>query len=365
MAQVKILIATIAVSFLSDGAIRAQDLHEPWGDQKNKWNVDSWTLQVDNDLFANTDRDYTSGVRLAFGGPITSAQEFGPLRGKLHKLSGDGSDYKVFDQLSQFRENREYRWGTGFTQLQFTPDSSLPRTPPPGERPYAAWLGADVSIHVRDDKSFSTVALSIGVTGEWALGEETQDILHHDITRAPLFNGWDSQLPEEVTVNLHLDHKRKMGFLDSAYIGNFGFDGYYEFGGSAGTMRTAAYVGGLIRGGWNLPNDYSVPRLQIASQSSEFFTGHDHDKGQFSAYILCGLRGSAVLHDITLDGSLFQDWNFSVNSKPFIGELIFGAGMGFGDWELVYSRTIRTNEFEDQIDNQDFGSILIRWRKPF
>jgi hypothetical protein len=247
----------------------------------------------------------------------------------------------------------------------FTPDNHVPRIPPPGERPYAAWLGAEFSIQVRDENSLSSVALAIGVTGKWALGEETQDIIHHDVSHSPFFNGWDSQLPEEVTVDLLLDHKHRLRFMDDWRSGLWAIDGYYEFGGSLGTLRTAAYAGGLVRAGWNLPAAYSVPRLQMVSYANQYFRGGSGDHGGFRAYLLGGVRGSLVLHDATLDGSLFQDWRFAVGSKPFVGEVVLGAGVGIRDFELIYSRVLRSAEFESQSSNQEFGSVQVVWRKHF
>jgi hypothetical protein len=77
-----------------------------------------------------------------------------------------------------------------------------------------------------------------------------------------------------------------------------------------------------------------------------------------------GARGNVVLHDITLDGSLFQDNHYTVNSEPLVGELVLGAGMSLGSFELLYSRILRTDEFEGQHANQEYGSLQFRWSKP-
>ena len=330
--------------------------------------VDNWSLQLDNDLFANSDRDYTNGARFEIGGQLQQGYAYDPLQEQLRKLSGDGSGPRFFDSLTNFEDRAkiEYGWGFGITHFMFTADNPYTQFPPSGERPYAAWLGAEYALYLRDENSISSVALSVGVTGEWAFGEEIQDWVHTNISGSPLYRGWDSQLPEEVTVNLHLDHKRRMRFLDNVRWKKLGLDGYFEFGGSAGTFRTAAYVGGLMRAGWNLPNDYSVPRVQLASYNTRFANPSAVNDNGFSIYLLGGIRGSAVLHDITLDGSLFRDFRFSVDSKPLVGELIGGVGIRFWSLgEVVYSRTLRTDEFYGQNANQEFGSLQYRWRKSF
>lgn len=325
----------------------------------------SLMIQLDNDLFAGSDRDYTNGFRIAMGGPSGLEPNYGGIREWLRKLSGDESGYSIFDHLSHFEDEKpDYSWGFSLTQLMYTPDNPVPPTPPLGERPYAAWLGAEFSMQVRDENSLSTVALALGVTGQWALGEEVQDIVHHDISKSPYFNGWKSQLPEEVTISLILDHKRRIQFFDKLKYGCWGIDGYYEFGGSLGTLRTEAYIGTLVRAGWNLPGSYVVPRIQFASYGNQYFKGADQNN-DFRAYVMAGARASLVAHDATLDGSLFQDWRYSVGSKPFVGEFILGCGVGICCFDLIYSRVIRSDEFKGQLTNQEYGSVQLVWQKQF
>lgn len=328
------------------------------------WCVDNFLAQIDNDLFAKSDRDYTSGVRLAWGGPLFEDQDYDPIRAQLNKLA-DGSD-SLLEKFADTRQDSQQvdAWGLSIAQLMFTPEDYFPRVPPPGERPYAAWLGTDYSVHMRTNNSLTSVGLNVGVTGEWALGEALQDIIHHDLTHSPYFNGWDSEMPEEVTVNLSLDHKRRFRFFDSWTAGPFGVDGYHELGGTAGTFRTSGYGGALVRTGINLRNDYSVPRLQLGSYSNQYFSD-TKTPHWFSAYLLGGVRGNLILHDFTLDGSLFQDHRYTVDSKPFVGEIVLGAGVCICSFELLYSRILRSDEFDGQNANQEYGSIQLRWSKIF
>lgn len=360
-----LVLVVLGIAALSSGPAWCQNLLLSPGGSGTA--VDNVILQVDNDLFSGSDRDYTSGVRLACGGPLPSEEINGWLRGRLRRLLGEEGSYPLFERLAGFPEwnEPEYGWGTSLSQLLFTPADHLTPVPPPGERPYAAWLGVEISVLARDEVSLSSATLSLGVTGEWALGEVTQDFIHHEISHSPYFNGWDSQMPEEVTLNLHLDHKRRLCFLDDWRAGGFGVDGYYEFGGALGNLRTAAYAGALLRAGWNLRGTYAVPRLELGSFSNQFFRGASSAAGPFTAYLLAGLRGSAVLHDITLDGPLFTSHRHTVNSKPWVGEVIVGAGLAFHQWELVYSRTIRTDEFEGQRSNHGYGSMQLRWVREF
>jgi hypothetical protein len=47
------------------------------------------TFYLDNDLFANTDEDYTNGARLSWISGSRDPNEFGPVQRNLQRLSSD------------------------------------------------------------------------------------------------------------------------------------------------------------------------------------------------------------------------------------------------------------------------------------
>lgn len=319
-------------------------------------------LQVDNDLFANSDRDYTNGVRLGFIRPIRS-DTFGPLQNALRRLSGAENALGPFGRATGFDQARdiEYDWGIALTQLMFTPDDPEAPAPPPGERPYAGWLGAEFSLHAKDREALSSVTLSLGVTGEPSLAESTQDFWHRNVSDSPIFQGWDTQVPRTVTVNLHFDRKRRYPALRRIGGGPVDVDGFFSWGAALGNFRTDAYVGSLLRGGVNLPPDYSTPRLQLGNYSHDLFRGATSEAA-WSLYGFLGARLSAVAHDVTLRGPLVRDFDEAETLEPLVAEGLAGFGLRFRSWEISYAHTLRTDEFEGQDANQAFGSVMIRYR---
>ena len=192
--------------------------------------IGNFMVQLDNDLFTGDDSDYTNGFRAAMGGELGTQPDYDRLREVLRRFSGDESTFGFLDKLYGINSRElTYGWGFGVTQQMYTPDKPRSVTPLPGERPYAAWMAMEFSMQVRGEDSLSSVGLAVGVTGEWALGEEMQDIVHHDLTGSDLFNGWGSQLPNEVTLGLLLDQKRRIRPLADLEWGKFGLDGYTEF----------------------------------------------------------------------------------------------------------------------------------------
>jgi len=330
------------------------------GAHDRPWQV---LTQWDNDIFAGSDRGYTNGARLAFLRELEPGAETDHLlRRSLHSLSG-ASDSTF---LSGFRlggtEDLRFAWGFGLTQLMFTAEDEFAPFAPDGERPYAGWLGLEFSLHAKSKRSVSSVTLSLGTTGPNSYADDLQTWVHEEITDSPVFQGWDSQVPGEATLNLHFDHKRSFGFPPGP---EFGVDGYWEWGAAVGNFRTDAYLGALLRAGYNLPATYSTPRLQLGSYGHELFRRADPAESPFSILGFAGLRGTAVVHDITLDGPLFRDFDTGVDAESFVGELLVGLSLRYGSCELSLSRTFRSDEFTGQSESQEFGSLLFRLSGAF
>ncbi|MEN8744806.1 MAG: lipid A deacylase LpxR family protein [Lentimonas sp.] len=270
----------------------------------------------------------------------------------------------VGDYRYHAREPNRFSWGVGLTQLMFTPDNPTALSAPKGERPYTGSLGIEFSLHVKNSESASSVTIALGTTGPNRYADDSQTWIHENVSSSPTYQDWDSQVPVEMTVNLHLDHKHRIDRLDCGNDSTFEIDGYYEWGAALGNFRTDADLGGLLRAGYNLPDNDSTPRVQIGSYEQGLFK-EETRKDAFSVFGFTGIRGSAVLHDITLDGPIFRDFDTVVDSKPFVGELLIGAGIRWGDCDLSLSRTLRTDEFAEQNENQQFGSVLFRLQWPW
>ena len=322
----------------------------------------SLAFYLDNDLFVGSDSDYTNGARLSYISPDKDPNDLPVIQSALRKLSGDPSSLAWMNRLFGLNEVEQirYQWGFAVTQLMFTPESLTAPSAPPGERPYAGWLGMGFSLHVKDSHALNSVELSIGLVGPQAFGKEAQDFVH-DVRGFARFEGWDSQIPNEPTVNLHLSQKRRLRFLESAdWL--LATDGIFEMGADLGTFRTAAYIGTLSRFGYNLPIDFSDPRLSLTANTQEIDTSNSIETHSFSIYGLVGGRASAVAHDITLDGPIFRDFDTGISSEAAVAEGYLGFGVRWRDWEMSYVHTYRTKEFEGQKDAQKFGSVVIRTR---
>ena len=132
------------------------------------------------------------------------------------------------------------------------------------------------------------------------------------------------------------------------YAGDLGaFQVGLGVGLALGNVRIDAHAGGMVRAGYNIPNEFGVGR-----------TGRGADLG---FYIFAGAFGSAVALDIFLDGNTFRD-SAHVDKKPFVVDAQAGLALQTGDWRLAYTYVTRTEEFEGQGEQQDFGALALSWR---
>lgn len=320
------------------------------------------TFYLDNDLFSGTDRNYTNGARLSWISGERPVSEIGSVQRLLRRLSGDAESFDLVKRLTGFEDPAEVRYNFGFslTQLMFTPEDPLYPGQPPGERPYAGWLGVGFSLHAMDDRVMNSVQLTVGVIGPDALGEEAQDVVH-DIRHIRKFNGWDAQVPNEPTLGLYLGQKRRLDLhWEEWERGAFRVDALADWNVALGNFRTGLDAGLFIRAGHNLPADFSDPRLSETAYSHRYFRGGSGDTGRFSAYALFGARGKLSMYDASLEGPVFNDFDTGVEKEWLVGEVFAGFGVRWDAVELSYVHTFRTNTFEGQEGGQQFGSIALR-----
>mgnify|MGYP001553124146 FL=1 len=320
------------------------------------------SFYLDNDLFAGADDNYTNGVRVSWLSGARDPEYFGAVQRGLRILIGDVDSLRLFQRISGFRDltNIEYNYGTSITQLMFTPEDPDALESPEGESPYAGWLGSGFSLHAKDAWAINSTELSIGTVGPNSRAREVQDFIH-DLKGVDRFKGWSSQIPNEATLNLFYSQKRRMTFLEPEW-GKFALDGFGDWGIGLGNFRTDLYLGALTRFGWNLPVDFSDPRLSPTAYSHQPFKTDRKEVGRWSFYGLFGFRGSAVAHDVTLDGPVFSHFDTGVTREPFVGDIYAGFGFRYRDLKITYVQTYRSLRFKEQSKGKEFGSIVVSYR---
>lgn len=320
------------------------------------------TFYLENDLFSGTDGNYTNGARLSYITPAKPALHIPFIHKNLRLFSGAKNSAGWMQKIWGLdrSDEIEYNYGFALTQLMFTPETFETSSAPAGERPYAGWLGLSFSLHARNQHTLNSVEISFGTVGPHAYAQESQDWIH-DIINEEKFNGWDSQIPNEFTLNINFNQKRRWDLLEAASL-PFGLeiDGFHETGYALGNYLTDIHVGAMIRVGWNLPVEFSDPRLTETAHTQRLYSNGSDNTQDWSVYFLCGGRGASIFRDITLDGPMFRDFETGVKKERFVGEVYAGFGVRYNDWECGYVHTLRSKEFKSQNDSQWFGAVAIR-----
>ncbi len=298
---------------------------------------DKRTLSIvyENDIFYNTDQNYTNGVRISWLSGLNDVPGF--LREAAAKSP-------------LFPEEGDARVEFSIGQNMYTPADITLTTPSEDDRPYAGWLYGSVGLISENGKRLHQLELQIGVVGPASLAESTQKFVHKYITDSDEPQGWSSQLPNEPTIQLN--YLRSWRALAAIGGQGFGADLTPQVGLALGTVYDHIEAGVMLRLGRNLLLDYGPPRIQPSPPGSGYFLSSPY----LGFYVFGGAMGRAVGRNMFLDGTLFRD-SRSVDKEYFVADLTAGAAVTWRDYRLAFTHVFRTPEYEGQSGFHEYGSL--------
>ncbi len=339
----------LALTFCAMGAAlaaaapaAAQDAND-----ENDWVA---TLQMENEFFIpgrNDDRYYTQGLQLNVLTPSRSS----PIAGRARNLP-------LLDPEALFRG------GFVIGQNIYTPEDLTLANPDPTDRPYAGWLYMGGEVMTYSEKQLDSLQLQVGMVGPSALGRWAQNNWHKHVNRIPEAMGWDYQLKDELAFVAYGERRwRPVELWPSFRAGQDGrpprteglsLDFTPAVNLAAGTVQVSAGLGGTLRIGTHLDEDFGPPRIRPAPSGSSFF-GPSRD---FAWYAYAGTETRGVARDIFLDGNTFRD-SRRVDRRPLVQE--FQAGVVARVWRLrvTYANVWRTEEFRGQNGASRFGALTV------
>lgn len=319
-----------------------------------------YTFQVENDVFnrlAQTDRDYTSGLRIGWLSPALTEMAPGIVAATtVPTFFGEAPATSVIRRVA-----------VSFGQNIYTPADTWITQPIYNDRPYAAWLYGSFALQYTykraDEKTgrdepmrLDTLQLDLGVIGPAAGGDFVQNNWHTLIGVAPTY-GWANQLHNEPTIGIAFERRWRTGRSVLIEDPKLEVDFIPRIGAALGNVATYASAGGTARIGKNLRDDFGPTRARPALPGSEAFIGD----GSFGWYLFAGIDGQAVARNIFLDGN--TDGNsLSVGHRPFVGEAQVGFALLYGGVRFTYTQVLRTPEFYQQDRFTQFGSVNITFR---
>jgi lipid A 3-O-deacylase len=299
----------------------------------------AFSILFENDLFFNSDHDYTNGVELGY----TTAPD-------------DTPDFAtdIAHALPFFTKKGDVRTRYAIGQTMFTPRNINLVNPPLTDRPYAGFLYASMGVVADSGVHLDQLQLTLGVIGPDSLAENSQNFVH-DIIKDQEAKGWGTQLHNEVGVILNYERAFKIIEPQSFLGGVFDIEPHYGF--AVGNVYDYANAGAMARFGFNLPKDYGPKRIQPSLPGSDYF----EPTAGLGAYVFAGVDGRAIARNLFLDGNTFES-SRSVNKMNLVGDLTFGAAVTFDAFRLAFTRVIRSREYKTQGKESQFGAVDLTFR---
>ncbi len=312
------------------------------------------TLHLENDLFAsdNHDRHYTHGTKISWiSRDLSNYRDIEGMPIWMHR---------VMERMPFVNDPEEQRSvSLSLGQNIYTPEDKERVDLIPEDRPYAGVTYLGLGLHSRNRRQMDTLEFDLGIVGRHSYAEDCQQEVHR-IVESIRPKGWPNQLHDEPLLNVHFERKWRMP--GARIPEGLGLDCIPHLGVAMGNALTGVNLGGQVRFGWNLPNDFGTYRIRQGSDSSAPVDDADprffRPFRRFGIHLFLAVDGNAVARNILLDGNTFHD-SHSVNKKPFVADLIGGVGMIIHRVKITYSYVHRTKEFEAQKDEQDFGAFAV------
>lgn len=146
----------------------------------------TYTFLFENDLFGDSDAQYTNGLKVSW------------LSGDLHRIEsrpgvppwllGLVERLNAFERRVVDDDDRQFNFGFAVGQAMFTPDDIATSALVPDDRPYAGWLYGALTFVSKSRNIADTLEFQGGVIGPASLAKQAQNLVHdiRDIPRARL-----------------------------------------------------------------------------------------------------------------------------------------------------------------------------------
>lgn len=317
-----------------------------------------FSVYLENDLFHRTDRNYTSGVKLAWVSPdLKKFEDAKCMPGWLEaaeKAVRDGFALKFAEEA----DKRNFVATIG--QEMYTPGDGTRKDLIRSDRPYAGWLYLGLGYNERrGERTASTgrldsFELKLGMVGPASLARHAQHLLH-DLRSFPRFQGWDNQLHNEPGLQAIWEHKlkRKIGNTNRA-------DLIGHVGASVGNVATYLNAGVELRLGADVPEDFGSSPLRPAGNNTSPGAWSAASGKEWHAHFFAALDARVVARDIFLDGNTFVH-SHRVHKRPLVADLAMGvAGFAYG-WKFSVARVFRSTEFDGQGSRHSYGSFTVSY----
>ena len=265
-------------------------------------------LNVDNDYFTSSDKDYTGGYNFEWVSP---------------RLKRNPANY-LFIKL----KGSQLKYGLSFEQIVFTPDCISSFEIQKNDRPYATaimlksfTIATDTLAHSRFVSS-----LNMGWFGPGACGKEMQSGIHRAIGNT-IPRGWCHQVKNDIVLNYEISCEKQLANISEL---------------------VSIQANCTLRLGTLYTNAGFGMNATLGVINSPFSGGKG--SGRFQLYIYSQPLLNVIGYDATLQGGIFdRNSPYTIPSRcisRFTAQHNYGAVLQTRKLYFEYSRTAITREFE-------------------
>lgn len=315
-----------------------------WGADTNKAHGNSINLYIENDSRniggPGSDQAYSNGFRISY----VMSEHIHPV---LFKKLINWSDY-LKTELHKSKTN----FSISLAHQIYSPNKISDENLIANDRPYAGWLNLGLAVHFKNENHDHLLSLNLGLIGPEAKGKEVQNSFHR-LIKTSEGKGWQNQLHSEPTLQIY--YQQRVRFFEVFNLGQKYFEIIPYYGSGFGNVAIESHIGGILRFGLNLPDDFG-PTRNSANDGDKIVTAQNTITRYASYYIFSGAKAIGVARNIFLDGNTFQK-SHSVNKYPLIFETDFGIGLKIKRVDLVWRFVTKSPEFKEQSRFNSFASI--------
>jgi lipid A 3-O-deacylase len=351
----RLLLALWTLSLLLCGSPTHAQTPTPGRDDSAAVGPQSLTFLFENDLFGDSDAQYTNGLKLSWLSPDLKTLK--GARGLPQWLHDWVARLNAFERRVTGDNDCQFNIGFGIGQMMFTPDDTQARALVVDDRPYAGWLYGALTLVSKTREVADTLEIQAGMVGSASLAEQAQKFVH-DIRDLPTPRGWGNQLDNEP--GLLVCYERKWRLIRRPIHRALEYDAIAHAGLALGNIADYGALGGEFRLGWNLPHDFGTSLIRPGGDGNAPTVASNYEaRGRnLGIYGFAAFGGRTIARDIFLDGNTFSD-SHDVGKKHFVGDLLIGARVVWGTAKVSYAQVFRTREFDGQKRHHDFGSISV------
>lgn len=282
-------------------------------------------VTYENDSASGRDRNYTHGTRVDYAYTMESG----------------------------------HAWGISLTQNIYTPEHHAPHAVP-NEHPYCGYLALGGAYLYRGKQFGFGGELQVGTTGFASCAGRFQNVLH-DMINMDEWEGWDDQVPAEVTMQLSLRQEWAPPALQCSLPGEWQMETRAVLREAVGSVRIGGGGGFCLRVGRNLP-----PTMQTASNTPVGFgegliRRPGYDPSAISYYVAMEAYVDYVARDISVDGGIFRHFESTCTRTPWQAEARLGGGLRYAGIDYYAGLLLLSRTYKTQDENSVLGAFSVSW----